>query len=866
VDLTGAVYTDGQTILGANTFDDPLRTDTSSYIASRWYVDSLIAGAGGSLTQVNAGYGLTGLGTPASALKVDTGLLATRAAVYFSIDSLALEIGATPPDGSETKIIAGTGITVTGSGTDANKYVITNTGTAGANPLNALSILNYGGVADATVSGTSVTGTNNTPALLAMLNAAADNQLCVIPNGNFLFSTVLDTIKGPKSVNLLILGNTYHNTGGNGVDWLIFSNASGPTEQHIVRHYGECFGRTTIPSNTTTTRGNGTSPVWSAFTGTPFKFYNVAQVYLEFNRIQNFKNGIEFIGHDYDSAGRGCQEITVAGRWLIGNANAITMTSLNGRSFVNQNTVRGLDGGTLRISGGLGIKIDGYSGAQYDPVSGVSEIYNGAFRNNTFEAMVESLDSIVDCHADATENIFRITVEQNIYSNNRWRFRSVSPNYARGTVFEGRGNLEATKLQDGLGINGEIRMQIWDNFNGRFYGNYARIDGDGNIVILGTKLTKFQRDNSPANFKFAPWAEYEVYKNVTASTYTPVTGDRWVAVNNASHTLTLPAASSNTGRRITIFNDHTSNALTVSNTSNNTSIPSLDNMTYISNGSIWRGESNIEGTGGGGGSSIFTADAAGYTTTHKLGVRTASVSSTSLALPASTTSVSSFKVPTGAHPTSPADGDEWRVAAARYMAYNGVTYQYLTIPDNGVAKQIVRRNSANDGYEHAYSPYTLHLSKTSTATATTTSSSGNSFIGGATTITGGLTAGDQVELNGSGTFNVGNVSGSTPSIDFVVGSQTVHVGLSSGYSNLQTGTFTYEFKATPTTTGSNVTTLIHYKVTFRNGTTGAVQTLENYTSLSALNTTTPTVNAIGYWSNTGNTMTGYSATVEVKRL
>jgi hypothetical protein len=182
----------------------------------------------------------------------------------------------------------------------------------------------------------------------------------------------------------------------------------------------------------------------------------------------------------------------------------------------------------------------------------------------------------------------------------RWRFRSVTPNPVRGNLFEGRGNLEATKMQDGLGINGEIRMQIWDNFNGRFYGSYARIDSDGNVVILGAKLSKFQRDNAPANFRFAPWGEYEVYRSVTSSTYTPVTGDRWIAYSNAGGTLTLPSASAagNTVRRITVFNDHGSADLVVTGQDN---IPAGKNMTYLSTGSVWREEINPEGTGSGSG-------------------------------------------------------------------------------------------------------------------------------------------------------------------------------------------------------------------------------------------------------------------------
>jgi hypothetical protein len=125
-------------------------------------------------------------------------------------------------------------------------------------------------------------------------------------------------------------------------------------------------------------------------------------------------------------------------------------------------------------------------------------------------------------------------------------------------------------------------------------------------------------------------------------------------------------------------------------------------MTYVSDGSTWSGWANAEGTGSGG-STIFTSDANGYYTASKIGLGGSNSStSTWTRMGASTTSVSSFRVPSGPHPTSPADGDEWRVAKARYFAYNGTTYQILAVPDNGLAGQVVTRNAANDDYEHRY--------------------------------------------------------------------------------------------------------------------------------------------------------------------
>lgn len=888
------VYKDGTLLTGdPGDFANPMSIDTTNWIATKTDVvrDSLVRTEGIDSIQIyrdgvhiysikdstgGAGSGddwgaafvrtdatLTGKGTQIDTLKVDTTVMATKSYV----DNLP---GITPPDGSETKIVAGNGIAVTGDGTSTSQYVITNTGTSGSNPHNALSILNYGGVADAVVGSTSVTGTDNTPALAAMLNAASDGQLCIIPSGDYLFKTVLDTIQGSKSVNLLILGDTWHqNASGEGIDFIILANASGPTEQHTIVHLGECTGEVGIPSFSSTTYAAGTGPVWSSITGTPFKIYNSNQQFIKFNRVQGFKNGVEVIGWDYDAASpaRGCEENIIEGRIIQNCANGVVTTSINGNSYVDKTYFRGWGGGKMTIRCGLAIKVDGYSGTSEfaDPITGVQEVYNGAFRSNEYDLLIERCDSVAEVHGDVTDNIFNVTIEgSGVHSNIGWRMRVTSPNVVRDPRFSGGGVYSYLWMNEGnIGTNAQGTVPIWWSTPGRNYGNNWRTDGSSKFYFIGSAMSKFQRDDSPSWMNFAPASQYEKDVTTTAATYSAVAGEV-IRYNHASGTLTLPSAGSNVQKWIWVKNIHPSNALTISNGDIST-LASGQTAAFRSDGTSWKNWINASGSGGGGGGdSTFTDDAAGRTTSYKLGIRAPSSSSTSTVFPASTTSVSSFRIATGAHPTSPADGDEWRVAAARYMAYNGVTYQYLTVPDNGVAGQVVRRNAANDGYEHAYANYILFYSGTASASATTTSSSGNSFIGGSKTITGGLAAGDVVELKGSGIFTLGGSSAS-PSIDFVVGSQTIHVGLGSTFASLNSGKFTYHFRAIPTTTGTNVTTLIEYKVTFNNESTGVYKVLENATSVSALNTTTPIVNAIGYWSTTGCTMTSYVNTVEVKR-
>lgn len=708
----GSISVDYGLINDGSSITQPLKVDTaeaSNGLVTHWrlrnYGDSiinLIEDAGG-LSEVAHDTTLNGKGTSGDPLKVDTNVIAKIDKVYSIADSLASEIGATPPDGSETKIINGSGYSITGTGTDADPYMLTITGSSSSNPFKAISIEQYGGTADASVpaSGNSATGTNNTPALQDAIDAAADGQWIIVPNGNWLFSTPLDTIRGPKRVNLLVLGNTYHN----GSDFIIVKNESGPPEQHNFVFEGNDWGRVNMPSHSNTTHDNGTAPDWDDFTGTFFKFFNVYQVNVQFNQVGGFKNAFEFLGGSNGSGNNGCQENTIAGRWLRLNANGITMTSLNGNSYTDKNVVTGRNGGTLRITGGLALKIDGYSGLSEfnDPITGVKENYNGAFRSNEFHFMVEGVDSIMNVNGDVTENEFDVTVEgSGVFGDHGFQMRSVSPNYVRDPKYTGQGVYGIDWIQEGMGINATGSVPIWNSSLGRRYANDWTTDASGNIIFNNSKMSYFQRTNTDGDFLYAPGLEPHLIKTITTSTYTPVTYDRIIKYDHASGTLTMPTAGSNINRYITVKNIHATNDLTVANVDDHTTITAGQSITYTTDGQTWFAISNEEGSGGGGsGDSTFTADAAGRKTTYKLGFGTSSSSSTYGNFGASTTGVSSFRIASGSHPTSPANGDEWRVAKERYMAYNGITYTYLTVPDNGTAGQVVQRNAANTDNEYA---------------------------------------------------------------------------------------------------------------------------------------------------------------------
>jgi hypothetical protein len=442
----------------------------------------------------------------------------------------------------------------------------------------------FGAVPDVTVpsSGNAARGTNNTPALQRMIDAAEDGQLCMIPTGKWLFSTPLDTIKGPKRVNLMVLGDTYHN----GSDFIIVANASGAVEQHNFVHMGFAIGRVNMPTHTKATHDNGTEPNWASFTGTLVKIYNTYQTNVQLNKVEGFEQPVEIIA----GGGKGSQENTIAGRWFYKNANGVTLTSLDGQSYCDKNVFTGWNNGTLRISGGLGLKIDGFAGK-----AGNGEIYNGAFRSNEFHLMIEQVDSVAECNGDITEPEFDITVEggvnTGVFGNTGFKMRSVAPNYVRSPKYVGQGVYGARLMQQGMGIDGTINVPVWNSSIGVYYGNYAIIDHEGNIVFeRSSSLPKATRDGAPENFRFVNFGESELDVAVKSEKYTVEPNVRYVSMNNASGTVTLPAANTSVGRLITIFNDHKSAALNVANTlpGNPSVIPAGCLMTYRSNGDNWK--------------------------------------------------------------------------------------------------------------------------------------------------------------------------------------------------------------------------------------------------------------------------------------
>ncbi len=429
-------------------------------------------------------------------------------------------------------------------------------------------------------TGALVKGTDNTPFLQRAINAADEGETVLVPPGRYLFATPLDTIKGPKRISLLFMGDTYHN----GSDFIIITNEGGAYEQHTIKHEGRAIGRINMPRHTKETHDKGTQPQWSDFTGTLVKIYNAYQQLIELNRVDGFRAPIEIIG----GRGNGSQENTVRIRSAYKNANGIILTSLDGQSYVDKNEFW-----VSRMSGGLGIKIDGYAGKARN-----GEIFNGAARSNKFHVMIEQVDSIAECHGDITEPLFDITVEggdhTGVFGNVGFRMRSEAPNFVRSPKFTGQGILEARMLQHGAGIGGTINVPVWNSSKGIFFGNYALIDLDGNIVFLRQGfISKAHRDVAPANFRFANFGDAELDVNITSANYEVAPGVRYVYYNHASGKLKLPQAEKYFGRLVTICNDHATGKVEVSNASGSSNVVAPGGaVTYRSDGKRWRAVTN----------------------------------------------------------------------------------------------------------------------------------------------------------------------------------------------------------------------------------------------------------------------------------
>lgn len=363
----------------------------------------------------------------------------------------------------------------------------------GTNPSEVYNIKSYGGVNNGVIplTGNVGTGTNNSPALQAAINAAPANATVLVPAGTYLMTTPITITSKP--LNLLILGNIITN----GNNFLIFNAPGGADRQHTVVMYGTLYGAVNLVSHTKSRYTAGTGPDFASLTGAGITIgNNVNSMHVFINKIEGFQAGVDIVV----GGGNGSQENTIACQKYNNNRYAIRMRSTDGVSWCDKNHFVGIDGGHTRVTGQTAIKIDGFNGA----ASTNGEFFNGAFRSDRIKILCESVTNICEVNGDVTEPRFDVTVEAGLNTGvfnqaDAIQCRSISPNYVRGPKWCGDGILNTLWMTAGMGINGRIDMEMWaPNLSGdaaNYLGNRAKIDSAGVINIsCAPSLSKTQRD------------------------------------------------------------------------------------------------------------------------------------------------------------------------------------------------------------------------------------------------------------------------------------------------------------------------------------------------------------------------------------
>lgn len=404
-----------------------------------------------------------------------------------------------------------------------------------------------------------MTGTNNTPALNNMKNAASANEPMEIGYGNWLFSTVPDEWTNSKTLNLTIKGSTYHP----GIDFIRMTpTGGGISKHHRFNHEGRSTAIEGLVSPTLSRYTSNTNPDYDSFTGNFVTITDTSKKLVKLNFVTGFKNAIEIVGN-----ADGSQENKIEFTWLYNNACGIRMTSADGTSYVDKNYCKG-----GRISGGYGVIMDGYQ-AYVNPSNSSPEPYNGAFRSNEFHNILfEQLENGIELKGDCTETQFiHCTIEggtaTGIWGNVIFLRTNTSDtpianagNYCRNTSFIGCAVLDDAYFIEGGRNTQIVNTPIWTNGGNTYAGDNAYTDNSGklyvtshintttaqsvlptsvdHIVLVGTPKPKSQYGSFRLNNVQKTLSYDGVYQAVSGdTTLNPPTG--YIRVNAGSPALSL---------------------------------------------------------------------------------------------------------------------------------------------------------------------------------------------------------------------------------------------------------------------------------------------------------------------------------------
>jgi hypothetical protein len=480
------------------------------------------------------------------------------------------------------EIAAGTGINVSaGTGRPGSPKVISVTGTAGSNPFKAISIEQYGGVADYSASGTTMTGTNNSTPLLNAINNASDGQIIVIGPGNWYFPTKI-TIPTTRRVKIICFGNVYAPNG-------MFNFTATGTRKHEIYFYGNCIGKLGLGTETKADFTNGTGMYaasgtnYNSLTATFIDVVDVTQVSGVVNKAEGYLAAIAVTTGTV--TGGGVQEVVMQIGWFQKNKYGIWIRTSAGTGYGDKNVFTGINGGMGRIGGYQAVFLDGYSTEQ-------AAMYNNKFINILFEACGYGFKAtgnalataLIGCSWETGTNTGCWSGDYINIANAPTVGGGLSP---VGTTFTGCSFLFLdffTNCGTGTSIQGPLYVRNPSNFNQQaFVGSLAIPGTAGRLkVFASVPLNATQLSWLPSNIDLIPLynTSGELFKPSDAN-YTITPNVKTVIGRpTATRTYTLPNAADFANREIDIVNASTnSSVITVSPAMRETNSSTIFNIT-----------------------------------------------------------------------------------------------------------------------------------------------------------------------------------------------------------------------------------------------------------------------------------------------
>jgi hypothetical protein len=719
------------------------------------------------------------------------------------------------------------------------------------NKLNAISVMDYGAVAN--VNTTAAKVLNDTAFARAARNAAS-TQMIVVPDGVFYkgISWVLNDYT--KRFNIYQFGRIVATLGSDGV-----------ILEGVLHNYyamGDIDG-----SNT----GGVDSTSFSAYQGNGFNLRNAYNCDVVLRGVHYFRAGIR-CGGQSSTIPKGSQYNTIHFMWIKDNYIQIFGTTDSTTDLTqagdlgNWSTSNWFYGGQI---GSPGNGLHGTFGVLYKKGSTSNQNGFNRFNFNHFVNIgIEGMYRAI--HFEQSEWCY--------FGPGRWESPQITKKiYLREdntsslgcynmdisdmlgiseSFFEpgGRGNnTRFPKLLDaGFAVSGQ---EVWSN--GR--GGLIAVTGDEPTVRNST-LDMFAIGGFGGNkdawkgihiirpdLSIDDWISLDGLQTTqTGTTYTiPATMSTVICNPSAAQTITLPAAASFPNKKINVVNIHATTTVSISGGSTASIAPGLAGI-FISDGTNWI-DINKSATGGGGTSQWTTNVSAIYYNTGNVGIGISSPTARlDILAPTTTSGTSSIKFHENGIAAAYESGALW--------PYGGNLY--YDRPSGAREKVIFESNLA-------LIPSYKKLSANSSTAITNTATSYLTMVNGSGSLTP-ITVPDGSTIKYKGFGYISTTSG-TQTLSFSLtpggGSGPTFAFSASIPGSLSVQPYMLEFEITPTGTGYN------YEQTFTliNGGTPAITTA-NGSSTTGWTPGGSNINAKSAWSASGNTLYVYGGTWELFRL